>query len=42
LHAAVTPEDVAALARELLAAPPTVAVVGPYRDESELPRALYP
>lgn len=40
--AAVTTEQVAALARELLAAPLTVAVVGPYDRESELPRALRP
>ncbi|HVL82676.1 MAG TPA: pitrilysin family protein [Pseudonocardia sp.] len=38
--AAVTPEEVAALAAELLAAPPTAAVVGPYDDEAELPAAL--
>ena len=38
--AAVTPEDVAALAKELLAAPLTTAVVGPYEDEADLPAAL--
>jgi predicted Zn-dependent peptidase len=37
---AVTPEQVAELARELLAAPLTAAVVGPYDDEDELPDAL--
>ena len=34
---AVTGDQVAALARELLAWPPTVAVVGPFDDESALP-----
>ncbi len=38
--AAVTDEDVAALARELLARPLVGAVVGPYEDESDLPPAL--
>ncbi|MCX6466519.1 MAG: pitrilysin family protein [Pseudonocardiales bacterium] len=38
--AAVTPEQVAEVARELLAAPLTAAVVGPYDDESDLPAAL--
>lgn len=37
---AVTPEQVAELARELLAVPLTAAVVGPYDDEAELPVAL--
>jgi predicted Zn-dependent peptidase len=37
---AVTPEQVAELARELLAVPLTAAVVGPYDDEDELPDAL--
>jgi predicted Zn-dependent peptidase len=36
----VTPEQVAALARELLTAPLTAAVVGPYDGEDELPPAL--
>jgi predicted Zn-dependent peptidase len=38
--ASVTPEQVAALAAELLSAPPTAAVVGPYDDVAELPAAL--
>ena len=38
--AAVTPEDVAALARELLAQPFTTAVVGPFDDEAALPGVL--
>ena len=38
--AAVTPEQVAQVARELLAEPLAGAVVGPYDDESELPGAL--
>jgi predicted Zn-dependent peptidase len=38
--AEVTPEQVAELAGELLAAPLTAAVVGPYDDEAELPAAL--
>ena len=38
--AAVTPEDVAALAKELLAEPLTTAVVGPYDAETELPAAV--
>ncbi|MGD9529229.1 MAG: M16 family metallopeptidase, partial [Pseudonocardia sp.] len=38
--AAVTPADVAALAKELLAAPLTTSVVGPYDDEAELPASL--
>lgn len=37
---AVTPEQVAQVAREVLAAPLTVTVVGPYRHESDLPRTL--
>jgi predicted Zn-dependent peptidase len=37
---AVTPEQVSALATELLDVPLTAAVVGPYDDESELPGAL--
>ncbi|MCW0216565.1 MAG: insulinase family protein [Pseudonocardia sp.] len=37
---AVTPEQVSALAGELLDVPLTAAVVGPYDDESELPAAL--
>jgi predicted Zn-dependent peptidase len=37
---AVTPEQVTELARELLSAPLTAAVVGPYDDESELPPSL--
>ena len=37
---AVTPEDVAALARELLTQPFTTAVVGPFDDEGALPGAL--
>lgn len=37
---AVTTEQVAALAEELLAAPLTAAVVGPYDDESDLPASL--
>jgi predicted Zn-dependent peptidase len=37
---AVTPEQVSALAAELLDVPLTAAVVGPYDDESELPGAL--
>lgn len=38
--AAVTPEQVASVARDLLAAPLTVAVVGPYDEESDLPPLL--
>lgn len=38
--AAVTPEQVADVARELLSGPLTAAVVGPYDDETELPDAL--
>jgi predicted Zn-dependent peptidase len=38
--AAVTTEQVAALAAELLAAPLTAAVVGPYDDEGDLPDGL--
>jgi predicted Zn-dependent peptidase len=38
--AAVTPEDVAALARELLTQPFTTAVVGPFDDEAALPAVL--
>ena len=38
--AAVTPEQVAGVARDLLAAPLTAAVVGPYDDVSELPDPL--
>ncbi len=38
--AAVTGEQVAEVARELLAAPLTAAVVGPYDAEDELPAAL--
>jgi predicted Zn-dependent peptidase len=38
--AAVAPEDVAELAAELLATPPTTAVVGPYDDLDDLPTAL--
>ena len=38
--AAVTPEDVAALARELLTQPLTAAVVGPFDDEADLPGGL--
>lgn len=38
--AAVTPEQVADLARELLAAPVTAAVVGPYGGVGELPASL--
>jgi predicted Zn-dependent peptidase len=37
---AVTPGQVAELARELLAVPLTAAVVGPYDDEDDLPDAL--
>jgi predicted Zn-dependent peptidase len=37
---AVTPEQVADLARDLLTAPLTAAVVGPYDDEADLPGAL--
>ena len=37
---AVTGEQVAALARELLAAPLTATVVGPYDSESDLPASL--
>jgi predicted Zn-dependent peptidase len=37
---AVTGEQVAAVARELLAQPPTVAVVGPFDDESALPASV--
>jgi predicted Zn-dependent peptidase len=37
----VTGDDVAAVARELLlAAPPTVALVGPFDDESDLPASV--
>ena len=39
--AAVTPADVAALARDLLAQPFTAAVVGPFDDEADLPSALH-
>ncbi len=38
--AAVAPDEVTALAEELLAAPLTTAVVGPYDDETDLPDAL--
>ena len=38
--AAVTPSDVAALARELLTRPFTAAVVGPFDDEDALPASL--
>jgi predicted Zn-dependent peptidase len=38
--AAVTPEQVAAVARELLAEPLTAAVVGPYDTEADLPGSL--
>lgn len=38
--AAVTPEQVAEVARELLTSPLTAAVVGPYDDESDLPPSL--
>lgn len=38
--AAVTPEQVAGVARELLAEPLTAAVVGPYDAESDLPGSL--
>ncbi len=38
--AAVTPEQVAAIARELLAQPMTTAVVGPFDDERALPASL--
>jgi predicted Zn-dependent peptidase len=38
--AEVTGEQVAALARELFTAPPTVAVVGPFDDESALPASV--
>ncbi len=38
--AAVTPEQVTELARDLLAAPLTAAVVGPYEEESDLPASL--
>ncbi|MGQ0572711.1 MAG: M16 family metallopeptidase [Pseudonocardia sp.] len=38
--AAVTPEDVAALAKELLSCPLTTALVGPYDDEDDLPAAV--
>ena len=38
--AAVTPEQVADLARALLAAPLTAAVVGPYDKERDLPPSL--
>ena len=38
--AAVTPEQVAEVARDLLGVPWTAAVVGPYDDESELPDSL--
>jgi predicted Zn-dependent peptidase len=38
--ASVTPPQVAELARELLAAPLTAAVVGPYDGEDDLPPAL--
>ena len=38
--AAVTGEQVATLARELLAAPLTAAVVGPYDDDRHLPDSL--
>ncbi|HXV94489.1 MAG TPA: pitrilysin family protein [Pseudonocardia sp.] len=37
---AVTPEAVAALAAELLSAPPVAAVVGPYRRERDLPASV--
>jgi predicted Zn-dependent peptidase len=38
--AAVTPADVAVLARDLLAQPFTAAVVGPFHDEAALPACL--
>jgi predicted Zn-dependent peptidase len=38
--AGVTPADVAALAKELLAAPFTTAVVGPYDGEAQLPATV--
>jgi predicted Zn-dependent peptidase len=38
--AAVTPEQVAAVARELLTQPLTTAVVGPFDDEDALPASL--
>jgi predicted Zn-dependent peptidase len=38
--AAVTGDEVAALARELLAVPPTVAVVGPFDDDDALPESV--
>ncbi|WP_433558631.1 M16 family metallopeptidase [Pseudonocardia xinjiangensis] len=38
--AAVTPEQVSDLARELLAVPLTAAVVGPYDEERDLPASL--
>jgi predicted Zn-dependent peptidase len=38
--AAVTPEQVTELARDLLAQPLTAAVVGPYDEESDLPDSL--
>jgi len=38
--AEVTPEQVAELAHELLSAPLTAAVVGPYDDEADLPDSL--
>ena len=38
--ASVTPEQVAGLAHELLAAPLTAAVIGPYDGEDELPPGL--
>lgn len=38
--AAVTPEQVAEVARELLSEPLTAAVVGPFDDEADLPGAL--
>lgn len=38
--AGVTGEEVAALARDLLAPEPTVAVVGPFDDEDALPRSV--
>ena len=37
---AVTGEQVAALARELLDAPATTAVVGPFDDEDALPASV--
>ena len=37
---AVTGEQVAALARELLAGPFTTAVVGPFEDEDALPASV--